>query len=52
MMKGKTTMATQKYQTPVIAEIILLCEFPEDSIMVRYIDQQEWKELEDVTTIW
>jgi hypothetical protein len=35
----------------VISKIILLCDFPADSIMVSYIDQQGWKELEDVISI-
>jgi hypothetical protein len=41
-------MVTQKLYTPVISKIILLCAFPADYIMVRHIDQQGWKELEDV----
>jgi hypothetical protein len=50
-MTGTTTMATPKVHTLVIAKIILLCGFPEESTMVRYIDQQDWTELEDYTLI-
>jgi hypothetical protein len=39
-----------KVKTLVIAKIILLCGVPDNSTMVRYIYQLDWKELEDVTT--
>jgi hypothetical protein len=42
---GSTTMATPKVHKLVIAKIILFCGFPDDSTMVKYIDQQDWKEL-------
>jgi hypothetical protein len=51
MMKGKTTKATQRNHTPMVAKIILLCDVPAGSIMVRYIDQQRRTELEHGTTI-
>jgi hypothetical protein len=38
-------------RSPIIAYIIKLCKFPEDSTMVEYIDQQGWTELIHVTTI-
>jgi hypothetical protein len=38
-------------RSPIIAYIIKLCKFPEDSTMVEYIDQQCWTELIHVTTI-
>jgi hypothetical protein len=50
-MAGVTPTATGGTHTPVIAKIISLCGFPVDSTMVRYIDQQEWTELEHVTSI-
>jgi hypothetical protein len=37
--------------SPIIAYIIKLCKFPEDSTIVEYIDQQGWTELIHVTTI-
>jgi hypothetical protein len=37
--------------SPIIAYIIKLCKFPEDSKMVEYIDQQGWTELIHATTI-
>jgi hypothetical protein len=45
------TLASRKVHTPVIAKIILLCGFPADSTMVRYIEQQGWTELKHATTI-
>jgi hypothetical protein len=45
-----TTEATVSH-TPVIAKIIYLCDFPMDSTMVRFIDQQVWTKLIHVTTI-
>ena len=35
----------------VVAKVILLCGYPTDSTMVRYIDQQGLTELEHLTTI-
>jgi hypothetical protein len=35
----------------IIAYIIKLCKFPEDSTMLEYIDQQGWTELIHLTTI-
>jgi hypothetical protein len=35
----------------IIDFIIKLCKFPEDSAMVKYIDQQGWTEFIHVTTI-
>ena len=37
--------------TKVIAKIIWLCDFPEDSSMVEFIRQQNWTKLFHVTTI-
>jgi hypothetical protein len=37
--------------TPIIMKVNTLCGFPDDSMMVRYIYQQGWKDLEHVTTI-
>ena len=37
--------------TSIISFIIDLCSFPNDSTMVKYIDQQGWTELFHVTTI-
>ena len=37
--------------TKVIAKIIWLCDFPEDSSMVKFIKQQNWTKLFHVTTI-
>jgi hypothetical protein len=48
---GTTTMATPNVHTLVIAKIKLLCGLSDDSTMVRYIDQKDWKELEDVRMI-
>ena len=36
---------------PVIDYIIWLCDFPEDSTMVKFIEQQGWTKLIHVTTI-
>jgi hypothetical protein len=51
MLKGKVMMASTKAYTPVIVKIMLLCDFPADAIMVRYIDQLGLKQLEDATTM-
>jgi hypothetical protein len=50
-MERTTTMAAGKVHTLVISKIISLCDFPADSTMVRYIDQQGWSELEHVAMI-
>jgi hypothetical protein len=50
-VKVKVTMVTRKLYTPVISKIILMFDFPDDYIMVRYIDQQGWQSLSDVITI-
>jgi hypothetical protein len=42
---------TGKVFTKTIQHIIMLCGFPEDSIMVEVIKQQGWTELEHVPTI-
>jgi hypothetical protein len=46
-----STGVTKVAHTPVIAKIIWLCDFPDDSTMVRFIDQQQWTKLFHVTTI-
>jgi hypothetical protein len=51
MVKGKVLMENENVFTHLIAKIKLLCGFPADSTMVRYIDQQGWTSLEDVTLI-
>jgi hypothetical protein len=50
-VKVMVKLTNGKVYTHVIARIIQLCDFPEDSIMVRYIDQKGWMELEEVTMI-
>jgi hypothetical protein len=42
---------TGKAFTNIIHNIIMLSEFPEDSIMVEVIKKQRWTELEHVITI-
>ena len=37
--------------TPVIAKIIYLCGFSDDSVMVKFIKQKQWKKLFQVTSI-
>ena len=37
-------------RTPVIQHIIKLCGFADDSIMVSYIDQEQWQNVFDVIT--
>jgi hypothetical protein len=44
-------MVTRRVFTPVIAQIMLLCDLPMDSIMVRCIDQDGQESLSEVTTI-
>jgi hypothetical protein len=43
--------ASGKKRTDVIQHIIMLCGFGEDTIMVRYIDQQHWTDLFHVISI-
>ena len=43
--------ATPAAHTPVIAKIIELCDFPEDSTMVKFIEQQNWTMLVHATSI-
>jgi len=43
---------TQKVvHTPVIAKIISLCDFPDNTVMVEFIIQQKWTKLFHVTAI-
>jgi hypothetical protein len=44
-------LANGKVYTHVIAKIFWLCDFPVDSIMFCYIEQQGLEELEDITAI-
>ena len=47
-----TTEATDVViHTPVIAKIISLCGFSDDSVMVEFIKQKQWKKLLQVTNI-
>ena len=46
--KVETTGA--KERTEVIQHIIKLCGFAEDSVMVCYIDQEQWENIFDVVT--
>ena len=48
---GTSTGGATTTRSPVIQHIIKLCGFPEDSTMVKYIDQEEWTELAHVTTL-
>jgi hypothetical protein len=50
-IKGKTRMVARKFYTPGISKIMLMCDFHDDSTMARYIDQQQWAELEHVAMI-
>jgi hypothetical protein len=38
-------------QTAIIDCVIHLCDFPADSVMVKYIDQQQWSTLSHVITV-
>jgi hypothetical protein len=38
-------------RTAIIDDVILLCDFPADSVMVKYIDQQQWSTLSHITTV-
>jgi hypothetical protein len=38
-------------QTAIIDHVIHICGFPADSVMVKYIDQQQWLTLSHVTTV-
>ena len=44
-------IGTDDTRTEIIKHIIYLCGFTEDSVMVRYMQQQEWKVLFHVTTL-
>jgi hypothetical protein len=48
---GTTAQDPTSAFTPIIAKIIRLCDFPNDSTMVEYMEQQEWTMLHHVTTI-
>ena len=37
--------------TPVIAKIISLCGFSDESVIVKFIKQKQWKQLFQVTNI-
>jgi hypothetical protein len=37
--------------TAIIDQVIKLCDFPSDSIMVKYIDQQQWSQLVHIVTV-
>ena len=41
-----------KERTEVIQHITKLCGFAEDSVMVSYIDQEQWENIFDVVTHW
>ena len=44
-------IGTGDTRTEIIKHIIFLCGFTEDSVMVKYMKQQEWKVLFHVTTL-
>jgi hypothetical protein len=44
------TPPVAKARTAVIQHIIKLCGFADDSIMVKYIDQEQWQNVFDVVT--
>ena len=50
----KTILTTETtdgvIHTPVIAKIISLCGFSDDSVMVKFIKQKQWKKLFQVTS--
>ena len=46
-----TETATEFVHTPVIAMIISLCDFSEDSTIAKFINQQGWTKLFHITTI-
>ena len=52
---GKREATVESFEalgfTKVIAKIIWLCDFPEDSSMVTFIEQKKWTKLFHVTTI-
>jgi hypothetical protein len=48
---GTTEATVVQKHTPVIEHIIFLCDFPDDSTMVKIIDQRMWTKLFHVTTI-
>ena len=52
---SKTSLTTETtdgvIHTPVIAKIISLCGFSDDSVMVKFIKQKNWKKLFQVSNI-
>jgi hypothetical protein len=38
-------------RTAIIDQVIKLCDFPSDSIMIKYIDQQLWSQLVHIVTV-
>jgi hypothetical protein len=37
--------------TAIIDQVIKLCDFSTDSIMVKYVDQQQWYQLVHIVTV-
>jgi hypothetical protein len=37
--------------TEILDHVIQLCDFPFDSVMVKYIDQQQWSALPHIITV-
>jgi hypothetical protein len=37
--------------TVIIDQVIKLCDFPSDSIMVKYFDQKQWSQLVHIVTV-
>jgi hypothetical protein len=37
--------------TAIIDHVIRICDFPSDSVMVKFIDQQQWSTLEHVVSV-
>jgi hypothetical protein len=50
MTGGTATQKSGKFCMLVITKIISLCGFPANSIVVRFIEQLHWTELQDGTT--
>jgi hypothetical protein len=46
-----TEMTDVIIHTPVVAKIISLCDFSDDSVMVKFIKQKQWEKLFQVTNI-
>ena len=44
-------MPVKTRASTVINHICGLCEFPEDSIMMEFIKQEQWNKLSDITMI-